>query len=181
MVDADQRQGALDIELEVLITTPTMRAPAVPPHRLSLGNARHLYWTVAQMVAHHASGGCNLQPGDLFGSGTISAPEQAGWGSLLELSMSGRRPVELGSGETRTSSRTATRSSCAPAAGAPASRRSASASAALRSRPCRCEPRRKKQKNSDLIQGPESNLFFFVIPVKDGIQFFLLSVSVSLW
>lgn len=99
--DTDQRHGALDLELEVLITTPTMRARAVPPHRLSLGNARHLYWTVAQMVAHHASGGCNLQPGDLFGSGTISTPEEAGWGSLLELSMSGRRPVELGSGETR--------------------------------------------------------------------------------
>jgi fumarylacetoacetase len=98
--EADQRHGALDLELEVLISTPTLRARGVP-HRLSLGNARHLYWTVAQMVAHHASGGCNLQPGDLFGSGTISTPEQTGWGSLLELSMSGQRPVELGSGETR--------------------------------------------------------------------------------
>ncbi|MCW3476529.1 fumarylacetoacetase [Limobrevibacterium gyesilva] len=97
----DQQHGALDLELEVLLTTPTMRARGMDAHRLSIGNARHLYWTVAQMVAHHASGGCNLQPGDLFGSGTISAPEETGWGSLLEISMGGRRPVELASGETR--------------------------------------------------------------------------------
>jgi fumarylacetoacetase len=99
--DADQLGGALDLELEVLISTSAMRARDMPPHRLSLGNARHLYWTVVQMLAHHASGGCNLQAGDLCGSGTISTPEEAGWGSLLELSMSGRREVALPSGETR--------------------------------------------------------------------------------
>jgi fumarylacetoacetase len=99
--DADQQHGALALELEVLISTPTMRVRDLPPHRLSLGNSRELYWTFAQMVTHHTSGGCNLQPGDLFGSGTISTPEEAGWGSLLELSMSGRRAVELPSGETR--------------------------------------------------------------------------------
>ena len=99
--NTDQQCGALDLELEVLISTQAMRGRNLPPHRLSLGNARHLYWTVAQMAAHHASGGCNLQPGDLFGSGTISTPEEAGWGSLLELSMSGRQPLSLPSGESR--------------------------------------------------------------------------------
>jgi fumarylacetoacetase len=98
---ADQEGGALDLALEVLISTPGMRAQGLPPHRLSLGNARNLYWTVAQMVAHHTVGGCNLQPGDLFGSGTISSPEEAGYGSLLEISQGGQRPVQLPSGETR--------------------------------------------------------------------------------
>jgi fumarylacetoacetase len=99
--EADQRAGGLDLQLEVLLRTEAMRASGLPAHRLSIGNARHLYWTVAQLVAHHSSGGCNLQPGDLFGTGTISAPEPEGWGSLLELSMGGRNPVALPSGETR--------------------------------------------------------------------------------
>ena len=93
----DQSQGALDLEIEVLLQTPSMSAP----HRLSIGSSRHLYWTVAQMVAHHSSAGCDLRPGDLFGTGTISAPEPQGWGSLLELSRGGRQPVELPNGETR--------------------------------------------------------------------------------
>src|SRR5262249_32545356 len=57
-----------------------------------VGNARHLYWTVAQLVAHHSSGGCNLRPGDLFGTGTISAPGDGGLGSLLEISAGGGPP-----------------------------------------------------------------------------------------
>jgi fumarylacetoacetase len=97
----DQRQGALDIVLEVLLLTEGLRAKALPPHRLALSNARHLYWTVAQMVAHHACGGCNLAPGDLFGSGTISGPSEDALGSLLELSQGGRRTLTLESGETR--------------------------------------------------------------------------------
>src|SRR5262249_22975833 len=60
-----------------------------------------LYWTVAQLVAHHSSGGCNLRAGDLFGTGTISAPGDGGLGSLLAISAGGRRPVELASRETR--------------------------------------------------------------------------------
>src|SRR5262249_25911738 len=64
-------------------------------------NARHLYWTVAQLVAHHSSGGCNLRAGDLFGTGTISAPGDDGLGSLLEISAGGRRPGGLPSGATR--------------------------------------------------------------------------------
>ncbi len=99
--DADQRGGGLDLQLEVLLLTPAMRAAGLPGHRLSVGNSRHLYWTVAQMVAHHASGGCNLRPGDLFGTGTISAPEELGWGSLLEITKGGRAALELPSGETR--------------------------------------------------------------------------------
>jgi fumarylacetoacetase len=95
--EADQAQGAIGLELEVLIQTPQ----GGTPFRLSLGNARNLYWTVAQMVAHHAVGGCNLQPGDLFGSGTISSPEESGFGALLEISQGGRKAVELPNGETR--------------------------------------------------------------------------------
>src|SRR5215470_19707595 len=98
---ADQATGALDIELEVFLLTPGLKSKALPPQRLSVGNARHLYWTVAQLVAHHSSGGCNLRAGDLFGTGTISAPQDGGLGSLLEISAGGRRPVELASGESR--------------------------------------------------------------------------------
>jgi fumarylacetoacetase len=98
---ADQGAGALDIELEVLLETPTMRDRRLPPHRLALSNAHHMYWTAAQLVAHHASGGCNLQPGDLLGTGTISAAEETGFGSLLETTNGGRKPLELTSGETR--------------------------------------------------------------------------------
>ena len=75
----------------------------MPPHRLALSNVNHLYWTLAQMVAHHTCGGCNLQPGDLFGSGTISAPDPSGYGSLGELSDDGNRKSRAClSGETRT-------------------------------------------------------------------------------
>ena len=61
-----------------------------------------MYWTVAQFVAHHTSNGCNLAPGDLFGSGTISAPTEDGFGSLLEISQGGKKTLTLASGETRT-------------------------------------------------------------------------------
>jgi fumarylacetoacetase len=60
-----------------------------------------MYWTVAQMVAHHTCNGCNLQPGDLLGTGTISSPTEDGFGSLLEITQGGRKPIELPSGETR--------------------------------------------------------------------------------
>lgn len=99
--EADQRCGAFDLALEVLISTPAMREKGLAPHRLCLSNTRHMYWTVAQMVAHHTSGGCDLNPGDLLGSGTISAPEREGFGSLLETARAGSEPVTLPSGETR--------------------------------------------------------------------------------
>jgi len=99
--EADQARGAFDIGLEVLILTAAMRERGMAPHRLALSNTRHMYWTVAQMVAHHASNGCDLNPGDLLGSGTLSAPDAEGYGSLLETSRGGREPVALPSGETR--------------------------------------------------------------------------------
>jgi fumarylacetoacetase len=100
--DGDQRTGALDCTLEAFLLTPGLAARGLPPQRLSRANATDLYWTFAQMVAHHTSGGCNLNPGDLFGSGTISGASADGWGALLELSENGQRTIELGSGETRT-------------------------------------------------------------------------------
>jgi len=100
--EADQGRGAFGIALEVWLSTEAMRRDGTPAHRLSVSNVNHLYWTLAQMVAHHTSSGCNLQPGDLFGSGTISAPESSGWGSLSELSDDGRADIRLPSGETRT-------------------------------------------------------------------------------
>ncbi len=100
--DRDQRQGAFDIALEALILTPQMRERGLPPHRISHSNATDLYWTLAQLVAHHTSGGCNLMPGDRFGTGTISGPTEEGWGSLSEQSMDGSRTLTLSSGETRT-------------------------------------------------------------------------------
>jgi fumarylacetoacetase len=65
-------------------------------------SSRQLYWTPAQLIAHHTSGGCNLEPGDLFGSGTISGTTPDSWGSLLEITEGGRTPLALPSGETRT-------------------------------------------------------------------------------
>ena len=95
----DQAAGAFGIDLEASILTEAMRTSGAAPHRLAASNAQHLYWTVAQMVAHHTCGGCNLEPGDLIGTGTISAPD--GVGSMLELTRGGREPATLPSGETR--------------------------------------------------------------------------------
>lgn len=97
----DQAAGALGIALEVTLLTATMRAQGAAPHRLSRGPASNMYWTVAQLVTHHASNGCNLNIGDLLGTGTISAPDRSGFGSLLELSRGGAEPLTLPSGETR--------------------------------------------------------------------------------
>jgi fumarylacetoacetase len=99
--DRDQAAGAFDIALEALILTPQMREKGLPPHRISHSNTTDLYWTLAQLVAHHTSGGCNLKPGDLFGTGTISGPTPEGWGSLSEQSADGTRTLSLSSGETR--------------------------------------------------------------------------------
>jgi fumarylacetoacetase len=98
----DQAGGAFEIELEVLLHTPCLKAANLPPHRLSLGSTRHLYWTLAQLVTHHTSNGCNLRPGDLLGTGTISAPTPDGFGSLLEISGGGKTPIALATGHTRT-------------------------------------------------------------------------------
>ena len=95
-------QGAFSITLEVLLQTGRMRAAAQPAVRLSCTNTtRAAYWTPAQLVAHHTVNGCNLRPGDLLGSGTLSGPEPHEAGSLLELARSGRQPVEFPNGEQR--------------------------------------------------------------------------------
>lgn len=100
--EADQSGGAFEIELEVLLLTERMRAAGREPYRLSLGSTRHMYWTVAQMVAHHTSNGCCLAPGDLLGSGTISAPTRDGFGSLLEMTAGGKQLIPLPDGDSRT-------------------------------------------------------------------------------
>ncbi|WCD78201.1 fumarylacetoacetase [Pseudomonas sp. TUM22785] len=103
LLDAnDQARGAFDIQLEVLLQTAAMRERGQQPQRLALSNTQHMYWTVAQLVAHHAVGGCKLQPGDLFGSGTLSGPEADAFGSLLESTFGGKQPLSLASGEQRT-------------------------------------------------------------------------------
>ena len=91
----------LDLDLEVLLVTPGLQEKGLPPHRVALSSTRYMYWTVAQLITHHASNGCPLQPGDLFGSGTISAPEATGFGSLLETTRGGQHPIRLPSGEER--------------------------------------------------------------------------------
>jgi fumarylacetoacetase len=97
----DAAAGGVGVELEVLLLTEAMRAGGYPPYRLSRSDALDLYWTPAQLVAHHASNGCNLRPGDLLGSGTVSGPEDGARGCLLELTWRGSRPVTLPGGETR--------------------------------------------------------------------------------
>jgi fumarylacetoacetase len=97
-----RRQGAIDIALEVFLQSAVMREQGLPPHRLSHSNFADAYWSVSQMVAHHAVGGCNLQSGDLLGSGTQSGPAADEAGSLMELSQGGKQPLHLPGGETRT-------------------------------------------------------------------------------
>ena len=98
---AMRAHGAFDVQLEVLLDTAAMRARGIPPARLCRSNFRHSYWSVAQMIAHHTVGGCNLRPGDLLGSGTQSGPGPTEAGSLLELTAGGRAPIALPAGETR--------------------------------------------------------------------------------
>jgi fumarylacetoacetase len=95
-------EGAFDIELEVFIQSAAMRTQGLAPHRLSRSNFKHAYWSVSQMVAHHTVNGCNLQPGDLLGSGTQSGPTLEEAGALIELTVGGTQPFTLPSGETRT-------------------------------------------------------------------------------
>jgi len=94
--------GALDIRIEALLQTSRMRAEGASPHRLSCTSFRHAYWTAAQLVTHHTVNGCNLQPGDLLGTGTQSGPLPEEAGSLLELTVGGKQPLALPGGEQRT-------------------------------------------------------------------------------
>ena len=98
----DLASGALGIALEVTLLTAAMRAAGKAPHVLSQGDAASaMYWSAAQIVTHHASNGCNLQPGDLIGTGTLSTAGRDGLGSLLEISQGGKTPITLPNGETR--------------------------------------------------------------------------------
>jgi fumarylacetoacetase len=99
---ADRERGGLGIQLEVTLSTEKMRQAGLEPHVLSRGAADSaMYWSAAQIVAHHSSNGCNLQPGDLIGTGTLSTESDGGLGSLLEISRGGKQPLQLPSGETR--------------------------------------------------------------------------------
>jgi fumarylacetoacetase len=100
--DADRQEGGLGVKLEVTLSTAAMRAKGLPAQVLSRGSAdAAMYWSAAQIVAHHSSNGCNLQPGDLIGTGTLSTDSDAGLGSLLEISRGGKQPIDLPGGETR--------------------------------------------------------------------------------
>ena len=94
----NEKRGGFDIGIEMYLRTRNMRAP----QRLSKSSFRDSYWTLAQLVAHHASNGCNLRTGDVLGSGTISGAAPEGFGSLMELTQGGKIPLKLASGETRT-------------------------------------------------------------------------------
>ena len=97
----DRALGGVDLGLEVLLVTTRMREAGLPPARLSAASFLEMYWTPAQLVAHHASNGCNLRPGDLLGSGTISGRTEDSRGCLLELTWRGSQPLTLPNGEVR--------------------------------------------------------------------------------
>ena len=101
--DAGNRaQGSIDVQLSVGIESSAHRARGLPPAELSRTSFRHQYWTIAQMLTQHTLGGCNLQAGDLCGTGTISGPTPAEAGALVELSVGGTQPITLtGTGEQR--------------------------------------------------------------------------------
>jgi fumarylacetoacetase len=98
---ADAEHGGLDVTLEVWLSTALMRQAGESPHRISTGNFRQMYWTLAQLLTHHTSNGCNLMPGDLLGSGTVSGETPESRGCLLELTGRGTKPFRLSNGEIR--------------------------------------------------------------------------------
>ena len=101
--DADQASGAFGVTMEVHLTTAKMRADGLAPYRLSRGTMDEaMYWTAAQLITHHASNGCDLNPGDLYGTGTLSGAEPSSFGSLIEITGGGKDAIELPTGETRT-------------------------------------------------------------------------------
>ena len=97
----DREHGGVDLRLEVLLATQAMRERGLAPFQVSHSNLRDIYWTLAQMVAHHSSNGCNLRPGDLIASGTVSGPEPENRGCLIERTWRGKEPLALPSGEER--------------------------------------------------------------------------------
>lgn len=99
---ANRQDGAFDIQLQVGIQTPAMRTAGLANASICRTSYRHAYWTVAQMLTHHTVTGCNLQPGDLLGSGTLSGPTLDQAGALIELTTGGKNPIALPNGEQRT-------------------------------------------------------------------------------
>jgi fumarylacetoacetase len=97
----DQTTGGIDLTLDAFLLTPGMRAAGLSAHRLSRANLRDLYWTPAQLIAHHTSNGCNLLPGDLLATGTVSGEAEESAGCLLELTVGGMKPILLPNGESR--------------------------------------------------------------------------------
>jgi fumarylacetoacetase len=90
-----------DIDLEVNLASPTMISDGIPAKTICRSNFRHMYWNICQQLAHHTSNGCNVNPGDLMASGTISGPTPDSFGSMLELTWRGQNPIELSDGESR--------------------------------------------------------------------------------
>jgi fumarylacetoacetase len=99
--ESDRRWGGIDLSLDICLSTVAMREQGLAPHVISRPQFRDQYWTIFQMLTHQASNGCNLVPGDLFGSGTVSGPVQGELGCMKELTRDGREPVALPSGEQR--------------------------------------------------------------------------------
>ncbi len=99
--DDDAASGGLSIDVEVYLSTTSMREKSFDPFRLTQANFSDMYWTVAQMLTHHTSNGCNVRPGDLLASGTVSGKDKGARGCLLELTWRGSEPVELPTGEQR--------------------------------------------------------------------------------
>jgi len=99
--DDNSARGAIDVELEVALSTGQSRAAGHAPHVLARSNFNQAYWSIAQLVAHHTVNGCNLQPGDLLGTGTLSGPAPGQEGSLLEQTRGGKECVQLPWGEDR--------------------------------------------------------------------------------
>ena len=99
--ETNKSAGGVDVTVEVWLSSARMRGEGMAPVRLSRSRLADLYWTPAQMLAHHTSNGCNLNPGDLFASGTISGPAKESRGCLLELTWRGAEPLTLPTGESR--------------------------------------------------------------------------------
>ena len=100
--ERDRRMGGLDIQLSVSIQSQRMRQHGLAPETLAVTNARHAFWTIPQLVAHHTSNGCNLRTGDMLGTGTLSGPTEDSLGCLFEMTRDGRHSVSLPGGENRT-------------------------------------------------------------------------------
>ena len=97
----NEASGGFDVQIEVSIASAQMREARTEPHVLAVTNMQHLYWTIFQMLTHHTSNGCNVRPGDMMGTGTISGPTEDALGSILEITKRGAEPVSLPNGEER--------------------------------------------------------------------------------